>query len=128
VEDRLRALVPRPQRVRDLLSLGVEEDGAVRPRGLGNRIALHRRRPGAAVRVVLERVEVARPGPTLERDLGDLAGGAGMVRRELAALLCLAKAPAAGREDDRPRLDDVLAASCAPARLDPLERAEGRLC
>jgi hypothetical protein len=50
-----------------------------------------------------------------------------MVRRELAALARLAKAPAAGGEDDRAGVDDVLAAPRAPARLDLLERAQRRL-
>ena len=40
--------------------VGVQEDGAVRARRLRDRVALHRLGPRAAVRVVLERVEVAR--------------------------------------------------------------------
>ena len=85
-------------------------------------------RPGAAVRVVLERVEVARLGAELERDLGHLAGRAGMVRRELAALLGLSVAAAAGGEDDRRRRRSRGSPSPqgAPAVRRPLERAERR--
>ena len=60
VEDRLRDGVARAERVGELLAVRVEEHGAVRARRLRDRVALHVRRPGAAVRVVLERVEVAR--------------------------------------------------------------------
>ena len=85
--------------------VGVQQHGAVRARRLGNRIALHVRRPRAAVRVVLERVEVARLGAELERDLRHLARRTGMVRRQLAALLRLLEAAAARREDDRAGVD-----------------------
>ena len=92
------------------------EHGAVRARRLRDRVALHVRRPRAAVRVVLERVEVARLGAELERDLRHLAGRAGMVRRQLAALLRLLEAAAAGREDDRAGVDHVLAADARASR------------
>ena len=62
VEDRLRDLVARAERVGELLAVGVQEHGAVGARRLGDRVALHVLGPGAAVRVVLERVEVARLG------------------------------------------------------------------
>src|SRR5207302_5977921 len=79
-----------------------------------------------AVRVVLERVEIPRLGSELERELRDLPGGPGMVRRELAALLGLAPAAPASREDDRGRLELVLAAAGAPAVARRLERRERR--
>src|SRR5919198_23436 len=60
----------------------------------------------------------------IERDVGNLAGRAGMVRRELAALLRLAEAAAAGGEDDRRRLELVLAAAGAPSVLASLEAGE----
>ena len=68
VDDRLRDHVARAERVGELLAVGVQQHGAVGARRLGDRVALHRRRPGAAVRVVLERVEVARLGAEVERD------------------------------------------------------------
>ena len=49
--------------------VGVQQHGAVGPRRLGDRVALHVLGPRAAVRVVLERVEVARLGAEVERDL-----------------------------------------------------------
>src|SRR5579862_7449174 len=122
VDDRLGDDVARAERVGELLLVGVEEDGAVRARRLRDRVALHVLRPRAAVRVVLERVEVARLGAELERDLRHLAGRAGMVGGELAALLRLAEAAAAGGEDDRRRLDRVLADARAPAGLELMER------
>ena len=105
VEDRLRDDVARAERVGELLAVGVEQDGAVGARRLRDRVALHRLGPRAAVRVVLERVEVARLGAEAERDLRHLAGRARVVRRQLAALLGLAKAAAAGGQHDgaRPR-------------------------
>ena len=99
VDDRLRDDVARAERVGELLAVGVQEDGAVRARRLGDAVALHRLGPRAAVRVVLQRVEVARLGAGVERDARHLAGRAGMVRRELAALLGLGVAAAAGGED-----------------------------
>ena len=109
--------VARAERVGELLAVGVQQHGAVGARRLGDRVALHVRRPRAAVRVVLERVEVARLGAELERDLRHLAGRTRMVGRQLAALLRLPEAAPAGGEDDRARLDDVLAAARAPAVL-----------
>ena len=87
VDDRLRDHVARPERVGELLAVGVQEHGAVRARRLGDRVALHVRRPRAAVRVVLQRVEVARLGAEAERDPRHLAGRVRVVRRELASLL-----------------------------------------
>src|SRR3954447_2586470 len=83
VDDRLADDVARAERVGELLAVDVQEDGAVRARRLRDRIALEPRRPRAAVRVVLERVEVARLRTGVERDARHLARGAGMVRREL---------------------------------------------
>ena len=117
VEDRLRDRVTRPERVGELLALPVQQHRAVRARRLGDRIALHVGGPGAAVRVVLERVEVARLGAEPERDLRDLAGGAGVVGGELAALLGLPVAAAAGGEDDRRSVDLVVADARPPAVL-----------
>ena len=85
VEDRLRDDVARAERVGELLAVRVQEHGAVGARRLGDRVPLHRRGPGAAVRVVLERVEVARLGAGVERDPRHLAGRVRVVRRELAA-------------------------------------------
>ena len=84
VHDRLRDRVARAERVRELLAVGVQEHGAVRARRLRDRVALHRRRPRAAVRVVLERVEVARFRAGVEGDARHLAGRVRVVRRELA--------------------------------------------
>src|SRR5579859_1755228 len=122
VEDRLADDVAGAERVGELLAVGVQQHGAVRARRLGDRVALHRLGPRAAVRVVLQRVEVARLRAEVERDLRHLAGRAGMVRRQLAALFRLAIAAAAGGEDDGGRLDDVLAAARAPGRLELEER------
>src|SRR5207253_4331399 len=83
--------------------------------------------PGAAVRVVLERVQVTRRRTEIERDLRHLAGRARMVGGQLAALLGLAVAAPARREDDGRRLERVLAASGAPAVLGRLECGQGRL-
>ena len=74
VDDRLADDVARAERVGELLAVGVQQHGAVRARRLGDRVALHRLRPRAAVRVVLERVEVARLGADVERDARHLAG------------------------------------------------------
>ena len=95
------------------------EHGAVGARRLGDRVALHVRRPRAAVRVVLERVEVARLGAEAERDLRHLAGRVRVVRRELAALLGLGVAAAAGGEHDGAGVDEVLADTRAPAAVRP---------
>ena len=129
VEDRLRDDVARPERVGELLAVGVEEHGAVGARRLGDRVALHRHRPGAAVRVVLERVEVARLGAEIERDRRHLAGRVRVVRGELVAALGLGVAAAAGREDDGAGVDRDGAAVLhvergAPARRGRLERGE----
>src|SRR5207253_11402252 len=53
---------------RFLLAVGVQEHRAVGACRLRDRVALHGRGPGAAVRVVLERVEVARLGAERERE------------------------------------------------------------
>src|SRR4029079_16778646 len=86
LEDRLRDRVAWAERVGELLAVLVEEDRAVGTRRLGDRIALHVLRPRTAVRVVLQRVEVAGVCADTEGDLGHLARGVGMVGRELAAL------------------------------------------
>ena len=101
VEDRLRDRVARPERVRELLAVGVQQHGAVGARRLRDRVALHRRRPRAAVRVVLERVEIARLGARVERDARHLARRVRMVRRELAARLGLARSSARRRRGRR---------------------------
>ena len=124
VEDRLADDVARAERVGELLAVGVQEDGAVGTRRLGDRVALHRLGPGAAVRVVLELVEVARLGAHLQRDPRHLAGRVRMVRRELAALLRHLEAAAAGGEDDGGRVELVLAARGAPAVAALLERGQ----
>src|SRR5439155_7721924 len=113
--------VARAWRVRELLAVGVEQRGAGGARRLGDRVALHVRRPGAAVRVVLKGVEIAGRRAELEGDLRHLAGRSGMVGRKLAPLLRLAPATPAGGEDDRGRLELVLAAVCAPPVRDRLE-------
>src|SRR5581483_9128420 len=86
------------------------------------RVALHVLRPRAPVRVVLERIEVARLGPELERDLRHLAGRAGMVRRELAALRGLGVAAAAGGENDRCGVHRLIAHARRPPGLELAER------
>ena len=129
VDDRLRDDVARAERVGELLAVGVQEHGAVRARRLGDRVALHVRGPGAAVRVVLERVEVARLGAEAERDLGHLAGRAGMVRRELAALL--RRRGSSGRRRRGRRSPASIACSPqrrAPAVLGRLELARAATC
>ena len=65
--------------------------------------------------MVLEGVEVARLRAEHQRDRRDLAGRTGMIRRQLPALLCLTETAAPCSEDDRPRIDDVLAAARTPA-------------
>src|SRR5581483_943850 len=127
VEDRLQDLIARPQRVGELLAVRVQEDGPVGPRRLGDRVALHVGGPGAAVRVVLERVEVARLGAEVERDPRHLAGRAGVVRREFAALLRLAVAAAARGEDHCRRFELMLAAPRPPAACGALEAPKRRL-
>ena len=127
VDDRLRDHVARAERVGELLAVGVQQHRAVGASRLGDRVALHVRGPRAAVRVVLERVEVARLGAERERDLGHLAGRAGMVRRELAALLGDSVAAPAGRENDGAGVDQVLAAGRAPAVPGRLELRERRV-
>src|SRR5205807_2871482 len=127
VEDRLGDGIARAERVGELLAVGVDEHGAVRARRLRDRVALRVGRPGAAVRVVLQRVEVARLGAEVERDLRHLAGRAGMVRRQLAALLRLAVAAAAGGEDYGCGLQRLLAAVGAPAAGRGLQGDQRRL-
>src|SRR5207248_2524779 len=107
-----------------LLALRVEEDGAVGAGGLRDRIALHVGRPGAAVRVVLERIEVARLSPEFERNPRHLAGRSGMVRGELASLFRLLEAAPACGEHDGGRLELFVAREGAPAVLDRLEASE----
>ncbi len=124
VEDRLADGVARPERVGELLSVRVEEHGAVRARRLRNRVALHVGRPGTAVRVVLQRVEVAHLGAEIDSDLRDFTGRTGMVRRQLAALRGDAVAPPARCEDHRRGVDHVVPAACAPAVLGPCELGE----
>ncbi len=127
VEDRLRDRVTRPERVGELLVLPVQQHGAVRAGGLGDRVALHVGGPGSAVRVILERVEVPRLRTEAERDLRDLTGGAGMVGGELAALLGLPVTAAAGGEHDRRSVHLVVADACRPAVLRPLQTGERAL-
>ncbi len=105
VEDRLRHGIARPERVRELLAVGIEQHGAVRARRLWNGVALHRGRPRTAVRVVLQRVEVACLRAGVHRDPRDLAGRVRMVRRELAARLGLGEAAPARRQHEGRRLD-----------------------
>ena len=127
VEDRLRDDVARAERVGELLAVAVQQHSAVCARRLRDRVALHRLGPGAAVRVVLERVEVACLGAEAERDLRHLTRRALVVRGQLPALFRLAVATAAGGQHDRAGLDLVLAAAGAPARLGLLELDERRL-
>ena len=124
VEDRLADDVTWAERVGELLAVGVQEHGAVGARRLRDRVALHRLRPRAAVRVVLELVQVARLGAEVERDPRHLAGRVRMVGRELAALLRDPEAAAAGGEDHGRRVELVLAAGRAPAVLARLERRQ----
>ena len=126
VEDRLRDDVARAERVCELLAVGVEEHGAVGSRRLRDRVALHRRRPGAAVRVVLQRVEVARLGTGVDRDPRHLTGRVGVVRGKLVPLRRLGVAAPAGREDDRPRVDRRGAAVLDVERRPPPRRAGSR--
>ena len=121
VDDRLADHVARAERVGELLAVGVQENRAVGARRLRDRIALHGLRPRAAVRVVLERVEVTRLRAGADRDLRDLAGGAGMIRRELAPFLRDGVAAAARGEDHRGRFERVVAAARAPPVLAALE-------
>ena len=120
VEDRLRDDVARAERVGELARRrALSSTRTVRAGRLRDRVALHRRRPGAAVRVVLQRVEVAGLGAELERDPRHLAGRAGVVRRELAALLGLAVAAPARSEHDRAGVDLQLVAVLARQRRAP---------
>ena len=110
VDDRLRDDVARPERVRELLAVGVQEHRAVGARRLGDRVALHVRRPGAAVRVVLQRIEVARLCAELERDAASPRRwrSDGWSRARLA--------PAPPRSSGRPPPRTTVAASitCSP--------------
>src|SRR6266511_54633 len=119
LEDGGRDCVARPERVGELLAVGVDEDGAVGARRLGDGIALHVPRPRAAVRVVLQSIEVAGFGAEIECNLGHLAGRAGMVRRELATFLGFSVAAPARRQDDGARCDLDLPSVLAPAGGDP---------
>src|SRR5205807_10578711 len=85
LDDRLRDSVARTERVGELLAVGVEQYGAVRARRLRNCITLHVRRPRAAVRVVLKRVEVAHLRAEVTCDLRHLAGRPRMLRAELSS-------------------------------------------
>ena len=101
VDDRLRDDVARAERVGELLAVGVQEHGAVGARRLGDRVALHVRRPRAAVRVVLERVEVARLGAEVERDLASPRRSRSGWFVESSPRSCASRvAAAAGGEDD----------------------------
>ena len=122
VEDRLRHGVARAERVGELVAVTVQEHGAVGPRRLRDRVPLHRRGPRAAVRVVLERIEVASLGPGVERDAGGLARRVRVVRRELAARRGLREAAAAGGEHHGRRLDVVGALRRLEGRVPPGRR------
>src|SRR6188508_2556232 len=113
--------VARPERVGELLSLLVQQHGAVGAGGLGNRIPLHVCRPGTAVRVVLQRIEVTRLRAELECDLRHLTGRAGMVGGQLPALLGLLEAAASGGQHDGTGLHLVIPDPCSPAVLGPLQ-------
>src|SRR5207248_756641 len=117
----------RPERVRELLAVSVQQHCPVSARRLRDRVALHVRGPGAAVRVVLQRIEVARLRAEPARDLGHLARGVGMVGRELADALRLGVAASARGEDGRRRLDGAVADARTPAALSLLEVAERRV-
>src|SRR5207244_2301285 len=99
----------------ELLTARVLEQGAVGARRLGDRVALHVLRPGSSVGVVLKRVEVARLGAEVERDLRHLARGARMVRRELPTLLGDLEAAAPGGQHDGGGLEEVVRAAGTPA-------------
>ena len=105
VDDGLRDSVTSAERVRELVAVGVQEHRAVRAGRLRDRVPLHRARPRAAVRVVLERVEITRFRAHLDCDPCDLAGRVGMVRRELATCLGLEVAATSRREHHRRRID-----------------------
>src|SRR5213078_3504768 len=98
--------------------------GAVRARCLGNRVPLHVGRPRAAVRMVLERVEVAQLRAEVSGHLRHFPGRPGMVRRQLTAFLSDAIAPPARREDHRHGVDRVIPAARTPAVLGPRELGE----
>src|SRR5581483_7457032 len=59
-----------------------------------------------------------------QREVRHLSRRAGMVRRELAAFLRKPVAPPAGRQDDGPGVEHVLATGGAPAVPDRLEVAQ----
>src|SRR5262249_58013740 len=94
---------------------------------VGSGVAWLRGGPGAAVGVVLERVVVSELGARVARDLRPLARRAGMVRGQLSTLLRDPVAAPAGGENDRARVDHMLAAGRAPAVLAALEPGQRRL-
>ena len=122
VEDRLRDDVARAERVGELLAVRVQEHGAVGARRLRDRVALHRLRPRAAVRVVLERVEVARLGAEVERDRVTSPVAFGwFVESSPRSSASLKQRPPAARTTVAASTH-VLAAVRAPAVLARLER------
>ena len=124
LDDRLAHGIARTEGIGELLTVGVEKHGTVRTRRLGDGVPLHVLRPRAAVRVVLQRIEVAHLGTEVDRDLRHLAGCARMVRRKLTALLGDAETPPARCEDHRRGDDRVIPAACAPTVLGPGEVGE----
>ena len=119
--------VARAERVGELFAVRVQQHGAVRARRLGDRVALHRLRPGAAVRVVLERVEVARLGAQLERDRVTSPVAFGWFVESSPRSCGLLEAAPAGGEHDRRRVELVLAARARQPVLALLERGSGLL-
>jgi hypothetical protein len=105
LHDRLRDRIAWRQLVDEPLALAVHQQRAVAARGLGDRVALQRRGPGAAVGVVLQRVLVAGRSSQLACQSGHLAGGAGLVGGQHAAAPGLRIAAPAGRQDDAAGLD-----------------------
>ena len=93
---------PAPRRT---ARLPVQQQRPVGPGRLGDRVALHPGRPQAAVRVVLQRVEVADLAARPERDLGHLAGRPHGVGRERPEPLGLGVAPPAGGQHDGAGVD-----------------------
>ena len=124
--------IPPTEFVDEALAVRIEQQGAVGTRRLGNRVPLERRWPEAAVRVVLQRIQVAGLATRCQRDFGHLAGRPGGVRRERAEASGLREAAATRSEHDRPRghreaLAVALPERRAPARGDGIERHERRV-